>query len=272
MINLSATLSGVIEGLAVADAYARLDENIAYWDAITGMAFDRANNSFNMQIAAAAASGTRLKHMFEWGTNGINRQATNMRPQPMEERARLWEAIFINQGPKGGATVDFEFKPSIAIVPVSTMVPQNVRRMMRPHVFEWKARVMEEGEVVHIKRDSAQFLLIPYNPSLSGFKPFDKKRGYTLTTKEITARPGKYVAGSFTAYFNRYWGGGKAQGIMERALIKELDVDFVPLMVEANAITGGPTVKTDVIADVRARSSAIQKAVAAKAKARRIHV
>lgn len=265
LVKLTADFGSVIEGLGAADAYLSIDENRPYWDAVIGIAFDKANNEFNASAAAYAATGA-IKHMFEWGTNGINRQATNMRPQPLEERARLWRANFHNNGPRAPSTVDFEFKPSIGNVPVPTVVPKEVRAMMRPHQFTWKAEVMETNRPVHISREEAQFLLIPYDGNMSGFKPYDIKRGYKLTKKDIIAYPGRQTAGNFTAFWSRFW-ASMGPKTMEVSLEKEIAMDFEPLFRTARAKPN--VMPKSIIADVKARSAQLQRAVAMSAKARR---
>lgn len=265
MISLTADFGSVINGIAAADAYMSIDTNAEYYDAVLEYAFNSANNEFNDMAAAYGQTGA-IKHMFEWGTNGINRQATNVRPQPTEERARLWKTFLISTGPQGGAYVDFEFKPSIAQVPISTAVPQEIRALMHRHVFRWKAKVMEEGTPVTISRLQAQFLLIPYRTGLSGFRPSDKARGYTLTKGDIQAVPGRRVAGSFTAFWEKYWlsRGVEKMGI---AIEDEINGDFLPYFAES--AVAGKAMSVDIVAAVKMRSREVQKEVAAKAIARK---
>jgi hypothetical protein len=266
MVELRADFGSVIEGLGVADAYLSTGRNKPYWDAVIGIAFDHANNEFNISAAAYGAAGG-IKHMFEWGTTGINRQATNMRPAPLEERARLWKANFHNNGPSAPSTVDFEFKPSIANVPVSTAVPQQIRALMRKHQFTWKAEVMETNRPVHISRQEAQFLLIPYDGNMSGFKSYDIKRGYKLTKRDIISYPGRQTAGNFTAFWTRYWASAGPEA-MEASLRKEIAIDFEPLFKVTRAKSA--VMPRSIIADVKARSTELQRAVAMSAKARRM--
>lgn len=264
MINLTANFGNVVEGLAAGDAYLSLDENLPYWDAVIEYAFNKTNNEFNTMAAAYAETGG-IKHMFEWGTLGVNRQATNVRPRPTEERARLWKAYIIDRGPRAGVWVDFEYKPSIADVPVSTSIPQEIRAMMRKHQFRWKARVMENGESVTIERQDAQFLMIPWRAGMTGFRPHDRDRGYILTKSTIHATPGRAVQGQFNAFWQRYWNSRGPEKMAEN-LEKEITADFLPLF----AVTTGKTIAGEnIVAAVKARSKELQREVAAKAKARR---
>lgn len=265
MIDLVANFGSVISGLGAADAYLALDTNNPYWNAIIDYAFIRAEEEFNNSAAAYAESGGEIKHMFEWGTLGVNRQATNVRPQPTEERARLWKTFILNRGPRGGVIVDYEFKPSVADVPISTAIPQEIRAMMTKHQFRWKAKVMEEGRPVEISRKDAEFLIIPYRPGAEGFRPHDKLRGYTMTKATIHAVPGRRVQGNFEAFWTRYWtmrGPERMQEILE----EEIMTDFLPYF----AATGGKAkMSANIIESVKAKSKEVQKEITAKAKARR---
>lgn len=264
MIELTADFSSVVNGLAAGDAYASLDTNVAYWKAIVDYAFAVADDEFHRAAAAYAQTG-QIKHMFEWGTLGVNRNATNVRPTPMEERARLWKDYIVNKGPKGGVSVGFEYKPSIADVPISTVIPIDIRALMRKHQFKWKARVMEEGTPVHIERKDAEFLLIPYSPGMTGFRPHDIKRGYTLTRATIQATPGRKVHGTFTTFWTRYWNSRGAEK-MDESLREQIETDFLPYFASN---VGKKRAPGSIVQAVRTRSEELQKEVAAKAKARR---
>lgn len=264
MIKLTANFGSMIEGLAAADAYMSLDENIAYWDAVVDYAFLQTNHEFNTVAAAYGATG-EIKHMFEWGTTGINPQATNMRPAPTEERARLWKAYILNRGPKGSTWVDFEYKPSIANVPISTAVPAGIRALMRRHQFRWKAEVMEEGRTVHIAPVDAQFLLIPYRQGMTGFRPHDRERGYLLTKQTVNAIPGARVQGEFRAFWQRYW-NSRGPEKMGEVMDAEINEDFLPYFAET---AGTKTISGNIIGSVTRRSRELQREVAARAKARR---
>lgn len=266
MIELVANFGPVINGLAAADAYMSLDKNIAYWDAIIAYAFEKTDDEFNNTAAAYASAGGDIKHMFEWGTLGVNRQATNVRPRPTEERARLWKNFIINNGPKNGVFVDFEFKPSVADVPISTSIPKDIRSIMSRHQFKWKARVMEYGEPVEISPRDAEFLMIPYRPGAQGFRPHDKLRGYIMTKNTIHATPGRAVKGNFEAFWQRYW-SARGPERMQEILSEEIKEDFIPYFIA----TGGKTqMSSDIISAVNRRSKELQKEIAAKAKARRV--
>jgi hypothetical protein len=262
MINLTANLGPVVNGLSAADAYLSLDKNFPYWNAVINYAFRQADNQFNKVAAASGASGA-IKHMFEWGTLGINRGATNMRPGPLEERARLWEDYIIDKGPQGGVKVDFEYKPSVADVPIPTVVPMEIRQLMRKHQFKWKAEVLEEGRPVHITRQDAEFLLIPYKAGMTGFRPYDIKRGYTLTRHAIDTVPGKDIEGRFPALWTRFW-SNTAPDILEASLDEQITSDFAIYFAD----TAGGRINKDIVEAVKIKSAKIQREVAAKAKSR----
>lgn len=265
MIDLVANFGGVIEGLAAADAYMSLDTNIAYYNAVIEYAFEKTDTVFNNHAAAYAEAGGGIGHMFEYGTLGVNRQQSNMRPQPTEERARLWKTVMINKGPKSGATVTYEFKPSVSDVPISTLISPDARAKMRRHQFTWKARILEENEPVTIRLKDAQFLLIPVRPGAQGFRPNDVKRGYTLTKRSFTMYPGDRTAGRFSAFWAKFW-EDPAGEFMSESVSSQLQEDFLPFF---KAQGKDAVMPPSITAAVKARSAAMQKEVAAKAKARR---
>lgn len=175
--------------------------------------FNHADNEFNREIATTAAASGKYSHMFEWGTAGINDAPTNMTQEPTEESARLWHA-FMTQTQRS-STIDFTFKPSVAIVPKPTEektgIPEEITSKLSDHVFWNKAKVMETGETVTVSRINAKKLFIPLiykGPSFFG--------KYALVNGPTEPTPGKSEffrshAGTFTTAFKTFWEGRGAE-------------------------------------------------------------
>jgi hypothetical protein len=207
--------------------------NKDYQDSLIKTAFNTAVLEFNTEAAAYAAAGGNIKHMYEWGTAGINRGATNARPNPMSDRARLWEPIMTGKG--FNRTLDFFYKPSLAYVPKPTSgetgMDPDVIASMRDHVFRQKAMVFESGITVTIRPQEAQFLLMPKyaNVDTSQWRSNDIERGYALVPGPNKLRPGARTVGQFTAYWTQFW-EGRGNDIMNAAVQKELDEDYAIAM------------------------------------------
>lgn len=225
-IDLRSLSKTIGSGLGVTQA---VDDN-AYMDAVIKNAYDVAKEAFHTEAAAAAASGTNIKHMFEQGTLGINRRKSNMRPNPNSERARLWEDVIVGEGKKH--TLTYVFKPSLGFVPKprrsDTNMDQEVIDQMSDHVFTWKARIMETGEMVNIAPKEAKFLLIPIMKNDMEARPTDRRRGYTISTG-VTAQPGRGTQGNFTAYWTQFW-EGRGGDIMNASVGTQIETDFIPVV------------------------------------------
>jgi hypothetical protein len=271
-VTMQADFTSVIHfigsGLAMTDA---LKVDSEYFNTILETSFGKADEQFNLEAAAMAASGSLdIRHMFEWGTLGVNKGRTNTRPTPNSERARLWK----NTLHGGGRTpvLEFTFKPSVAFVPKPTktdsgMDPE-VIASMRDHVFTWKAAVMERGLQVTIAPREAQFLLIPYRKDAYGFRPHDKKRGYILTKSTIFARPGAKVAGNFTSFWLQFW-EGRGNEMMEADMFKNIETDFTVELQGGKPRPVRPATTIDVTAATESERKRVAKKTVSKARARR---
>ena len=208
-------------------------KNISYFDDVLEVALQEADQDFNLAAAATAAGGG-FRHMFEWGTIGINDERTNLRPRPDEERARLWKNVFVGSG--GRRMLSFTFKPSVAYVPKPTRsktgMSSDIISRLKSHTFVWKALVLESGSQVTIRPkadNQTKRLIIPYYPGGGPalFSNHDKKRGFTMTTGPHTHRPGRTsdLAGNFTKFWEAYWNGPGAATI-ERSMTKQISGDY----------------------------------------------
>lgn len=223
---------------AIGNAWGVLNaiDNLEYQNALMKNAFNTAVLDFNTEAAAYAASGGSIKHMYEWGTVGINKGRTNVRPNPMSDRARLWEPVMTGQG--FNRQLDFFYKPSLAYVPkpttAETGISQDVIASLRDHVFENKAMVFETGTTVTIRPVEAQFLLIPLyrDREYHAARPSDYARGYMLQNGPNVMRPGARTSGNFTAYWTQFW-EGRGNVTLNETVQKELDTDYALAMAEA---------------------------------------
>ena len=256
-------------GLAMTDL---VSDRSPYLDLTIDNAFDVANETFNLEAASVAATGaTNIKHMFEWGTSGINRGKSNARPAPTSERARLWKTTIIGVGKS--KKVQYVFKPSLATVPKPTNrdtgMSTDVIQSMRTHVFHSKAMVMETGLWVDISPKNAKFLLIPYFEGATGFRPHDKKRGYILSHGPIQAQPGRNVKGNFTQYWTQFW-EGRGEEMMNKIVMEQIEADFVPEMMVNSKEVPEPAMMNNIVAEVETERKRVAKKATSKAKARKV--
>lgn len=263
-----ADFSGVEKALGAAwGAFDALD-NKQYQNDLIRTAFEEANDIFNTEAAAFAAAGGNIKHMFEWGTIGINRGRTNMRPQPLSERARLWKPVIEGNGLT--QQFDFTFKPSIAFVPKPTAgktgMSLDVIEQLRDHVFWNKAMVMESGMEVTIRLKDAEFLLFPfYKGNIPPHaRSNDIARGYTLHPGPVTMRPGANTAGRFNNYWVQFW-NHQGNDILNESIQRQIDEDFTAQITMGHR---NQTVRPVVPGSVTAAINAERKRVARNARKR----
>ncbi len=217
------------EALGAAQAMYDAASEDDYLDDLVKVAWNIANEDFNQQAAAYAVAGGNIRHMFEWGTLGINRHRTNMRPNPMSENARLWKPLMVGKGLN--QQLDYVFKPSVAFVPKPTKgetgMDLDTIAMLRDHVFYNKAMVMESGMTVTIRPVEAEFLLLPMYKGVipPNARPHDIKRGYTLSKGPLTLRPGARSVGQFNAFWGAYW-QGEGNEILNRSVGEQIEADF----------------------------------------------
>lgn len=270
-MTLMADFSGVIEALAAGRALTGSIKDTRYLDMVVDVAFGIANDEFNREAAAYAAAGGGIKHMFEWGTIGINPGKTNRRPNPLSESARLWETFAKGHGLDRYMT--FVFKPSVAYVPLPTAgdtgMDPKIINIMRRHVFKWKAEVLETGAPVNIKPKRAKFLLIPAYPNNRPFmRPNDVKRGYMLLQRDIQGQPGRNVAGNFEKYWFQFW-EGRGGEILDKSIESQYLDDYMTNFLVK--VSKPPTVvyKTSIQGQVNKRALQLQEKARQQAAARR---
>lgn len=249
------------EFIGEGEAWVALSKDKAYINMVMDHAFQEANDRFNVQAAAAAASGAaNIRHMFEWGTLGINLGRTNRRARPTSENARLWVTSFKGRG--GSKALDFTYKLSTAKVPLPnksrTGVSISGSKLKQNHVFRWKARVMETGTAVNIKnKGKKKFLVFPRRDG-KGFVFVSRKK------QPVVSVPGAKSAGNFSAFFESYW-QGEGNEIMER-VFSEAFQEYV--VKEMSSSKEGPLVPagTPLTKDIKASSERAKNAAVRRAK------
>lgn len=258
--------SALAKFIGAGKALAQSEDDQLYLDNLAEAAFNDVENEFNIEAAAMGAAGT-IKHMFEWGTQGINRGRTNMRPNPLSERARLWGTKLNARGLNG--TYEYYFKPSVAFVPKPTstetgMDPEVIANM-RKHIFWNKAMVFETGMEVTIARKEAKFLLMPAfkNTDTSMWRRTDIKRGYRLLKNPVILQPGQQTAGRFTGFWTDFW-EGRGQEMIDARMESYFEEDF---LADLEVNTSG-TVRPAMTQNIRAEVVKEQKRVARNARRR----
>lgn len=271
-VEFMADFSPLVDSIGTFEGMAESVKNPAYMDELLQVAHGVAVNEFHVMAAAQAATGS-IAHMYEWGTQGINRGRSSGRPNPMDPRARLWVDTFVTGGLNG--VVGFEFRQSVGKVPKPTMTGSGMSKAvidkMSDHVFRWKARVMEMGETVHIVPKNAKMLLIPMR---NGMVPIDQNdivrasRGYVMAKGPITAQPGRNVAGNFSQFWLGFW-ESRGNQMMDQEVEAMLREDFEEGIVQQGRGPLKPPVPS-IMAAVKRKQQMVASGAVVKARARRI--
>lgn len=275
VIDIAVDLEPLMIALGAAQALAHMTDDKVYIDALLDVAFDEADNEFSREADAYAKTGA-IAHMYEWGTVGVNPSRTNMRLQPSNPAAKLWSNYAVGSGLD--RTVGFVYRPSVANVPKPTSgktgMSQNVIESMRDYQFTWKARVMEEGEMVTIK-PKRKFLLIPAYPENVNeyWRTNDINRGYRLVDHAISTFPGSTrYAGAFTEFWYNFW-EDRAGEIMDESLAAMIEEDYFPEILRPRSPGKMRPASSFVVkAEVEKNKKATQKRANAKARLRRARI
>lgn len=265
-IQIRADFSPIILSVGAAVAAIESLENPKYVDNIIEAAFNDADDIFNTEAAALGATGT-IKHMFEWGTAGINKERTNMRPDPLTERARLWNTTLTSMANQ--QIISYDFKQSVAIVPKPTKsrsgMDPDVIKKMKDFVFRQKAFILESGTPVNIE-PSGKFLLIPYNGQ-EWFEKYDVKRGYAMLMKGFRSVPGRESMGTFEFFFLNYW-ENRGLEFMDDHIERQVNMDFGPAVEINRQDTPTVAVPGSIVSGIEKEKKRVAKKAQAKAKVR----
>jgi hypothetical protein len=192
---------------------------------------------------------------------------------PSNPNAKLWSNYSVGSGLD--RTIAFVYRPSVATVPkptsAETGMSQDVIASLRPQYFTWKAEVMEESRAVTISPVEAKYLLLPATKEnrerFDGWRPNDLKRGYMLTNKTITSRPGyKTYYGNFTAFWDGFWLGEGAE-IINKEIDTMIRADYFPEISKVRA-SGKmiPAKAWNVRGKIEENANATKRRVTAKRK------
>lgn len=248
-------------------------QDSVYLDAVVDTAFKVADTEFNLEAEAYAKSSGNLSHMYEWGTIGINKGQTNARLPASNPNARLWTNF--TKGTGLDRELFVAFRPSVAMVPKPTQgnsgMSQDIINKLKPHVFTWKAQVIELAEEVHIKRTGkTKFLLIPaYEQNRPYMRASDVKRGYMIDAGPINANPGIYSnSGKFTEFWFGYW-MERGNEVLENTVSTMIIEDYRPMIEKRRTKrTLRPVQTINVKASVAEARKKASEYVTRKAKAR----
>lgn len=208
-------------------AWTEMVESPYYISELIETAHSQAKHVFDRE-AAVGAHGLGIKHMFEWGTVGVNEADGTPTLPPTSYAAKLW--VHELKGRGKNRKIDFRFRPSAVDVPL----PQNLnpspvagvptdKLPKKTHKFPGKAWVIEFGMPVVIKpKEENGVLFIPIGNRLAeggqSNLPIDKRslaRGYVLTRGPVWIRE-RHGTGRFTAFWFEWW---ESQG---RAIIDQV--------------------------------------------------
>lgn len=225
-VNFDPLLTAIGAVYGISDAA----DSSQYMNDVLNSIHSKASQQFDNAAASFATTG-RIKHMYEWGTAGINKERTTRRfSDPTSPEARLW--VHTSEGEGNIKYIGFDYRLSTVPIPPPTTTKTGVSQEElqklsdRRYVFYNKAMVMETGMEVEIVGRHSNVLFIPFygNPSPDASKR-DVERGFTLypwpKKGPIKTRPGKKVAGSFTAFFEGWW---KTAGM--KSMNQQGDLEF----------------------------------------------
>lgn len=204
-LNITVAADGQVDMLdAYDDALDQISKGALRTEVI-GAVYGVMTRRFNKLVQADVSSpDSKLKHMVEWNTKGIN---------PSD---RLWTTAL------EGNTVQFHFKKSKKQVPID---PRLDNVVSTNHVFREKARVFEKGETVTIKPVQMKFLRWyddrPYEHGASLISHTNEKTGDVFAYEsEITAPGGGEFVNEFSNQFALFWStaGAQSSGELSRIL------------------------------------------------------
>jgi hypothetical protein len=271
-IDFKLDLQPLTMALGAANALARVQDDKFYIDALMDAAFEELDDEFNERTAAGAVAGSGLTHMYEWGTIGVNPGKTNIRLNPNNPAARLWQTFTVGSGMD--RQIGFIFRPSVANVPKPTAgktgMSTDVIESMRDYQFTWKAQVIEEGQTITIS-PKRRFLLIPaYKENRWWMDPWDIRRGYALLTRPVTFQAGKGgSAGHFTEWWFTFW-AEEAPPYFAQRIEDWIEEDYFPTMATPRKKgTMRPVGTYSVKKEMEKSEAAVKKRAAAKARLRR---
>lgn len=190
------------------------------------------STEFNRAAMAAAMHSKTLRHMYEFGTAGINDDGPSHYASGMSPGSRLWKGELLGGG--GRRTISFTFLPAKKNNPPhdfeelgidsSDAPPLKVDTGERTYKWATRASVVESGIDVHIKARWSKALFIPIKTEGMPAKSFgDPARGY-VWAKSHSYSPGESSGGTgrFTTFFAGWWAKEGAE-IMGQNMMNTVD-------------------------------------------------
>lgn len=247
---------------------AGLDED-EYMEGLIKEAHGKAANAFNLAAAATAKTGA-IRHVYEFGVNGITEGKVKF-PDPTAPEARLFQHTISGTG--GNQDIGYTFRPALNRNPDPTVEKTGVpskylqRLSKRKYVFWNKAFVMETGMTVQNKsKQSHGMLFLPFNNEPSRANP-PYPNGHVMWNTNLRGNPaakvpGEHVQGNFTATWLSWWGAA-GQDLMEQDMKRNIYADIDKAMAQAaksaNANAVKPAASTNVTGAVAKAASFVKK-------------
>lgn len=198
-------LAGVI---GTVKGVAKVLNDQKYMDRALTHAWKRAKTAFDNDAAAYAVATGTIPHMFEWGTQGVNKGRTNRRMPPTSPEAKLWKHELSGYGRTKEAS--FVFQPSVVPVPPPTTAKTGVPRAELdkltggPYIFAAKAAIMEAGTAVTIRPREGDKLFVPFGQEGPRGES-SRGRNFVFTKSPVHVIPGKTIAGNFSKFWLLWW-------------------------------------------------------------------
>lgn len=224
MVQFQIDMTDMNNMIGLVFATEKLGTGSRYLKSLIMTSFHTADEEFNREITATALASGRYRHMYEWGTTGINEAGDTTRNKPDSEAARLWKT-YMTQGTKYN-NINFVYKPSSAVVPkpdfARNKIPAAITNKLSDHVFWNKAKVMETGMTVRVARKNAKALFIPL--------AYSGRTGFMLRTGPTHPTPGsseffKSHKGTFTTAFKTFW-EGRGSAFMQEETSRLFAIDL----------------------------------------------
>jgi hypothetical protein len=216
---------GLMEGLKQKD----------YMDDLLTETHKTVAREFNRAAMNFAMGGGAIKHMYEYGTAGINDLGPTHYASGMNPNARLWRNELVGGG--GRKTIGFTFLPAKKQTPPhdfeelgidpSKAPPLKVDTGQRKYYFPAKATVVESGSDVKVFAKWSKRLFIPTKTEgLPSEYTGDPSRGYVWAKSHVFS-PGEATGGTgkFTTFYSTWWSkeGAEQMGTM---MMKKVETDL----------------------------------------------
>lgn len=203
MVSVTGDLTGISNYIGTVGGILQAVEDPRFEGDFTEHLMDSVEESFMTETIAAKESGSaRIAHVFEWGER--QGEVSNI---PLFKLTR--------SGAGGDRMLGYMFLPSTKQVPLPDPDRYGFKasklQLLRRHVFQMKAVVMETQRSVTIAPKNAKRLFIPDE---------NAKRGYYMSATPVRINPGGAAAtGGFAEWWNQ-WFSTRAQPVVDEQVAK----------------------------------------------------